>query len=68
MNALDLVRLPDLMKSGQGRPEITIALIDGPVSTGLRELAAANIREVPGRLRGTGIRADTVCGLTGANG
>jgi subtilisin family serine protease len=60
MNALDLVRLPELMKRGQGRPEITIALIDGPVARDLPELAAANIREIPGKLKGTCSRADTI--------
>src|SRR5215469_5958002 len=53
MNALDLVALPDFMKRGQGRAEITIALIDGPVARDLPDLAAATIREIPGKLKGT---------------
>ncbi len=60
MNTLDLVRLPDLMERGQGRPEITIALIDGPVARDLPDLAPATIREIPGTLKGTCSRADTV--------
>ncbi len=60
MGPLELVRLPDLMKLGQGRPEITIALIDGPVARDLPELATAIIREIPGKLKGTCSRADTV--------
>src|SRR5580658_2526082 len=60
MNALDLVRLPELMKRGQGRPEIAIALIDGPVARDLADLAAARIREIPGKLKGICSRADTV--------
>jgi subtilisin family serine protease len=60
MNALDLVRLPELMKRGQGRPEIAIALIDGPVARDLADLAAARIREIPGKLKGSCSRADTV--------
>lgn len=60
MNALDLVRLPELMKRGRGRPEITIALIDGPVARNLADLAATRIREIPGKLKGTCSRADTV--------
>jgi hypothetical protein len=40
MNALDLVRLPDLMKRGQGRPKITTVMIDGPVARNLPDLAA----------------------------
>jgi subtilisin family serine protease len=49
-----------LMKRGQGRPEITIALIDGPVARDLPDLASATIREIPGKLKGTCARADTV--------
>lgn len=60
MNALDLVRLPELMKRGQGRPEITIALIDGPVARDLPDFAATTIREIPGRLKAGCARADTV--------
>ena len=60
MNPLDLVRLPELMKRGQGRPEITLALIDGPITRSLPDLAAATIREIPGKLKGTCARADTV--------
>ena len=60
MNPLDLVRLPELMKRGQGRPEITLALIDGPITSGLPDLAAATIREIPGKLKGTCARVDSV--------
>jgi subtilisin family serine protease len=60
MNPLDLVRLPELMKRGQGRPEITLALIDGPITPGLPDLAAATIREIPGKLKGTCARVDSV--------
>ena len=60
MNPLELVRLPDLMKRGQGRPEVTVALIDGPVASNLPDLASATIREIPGKLNGTCARADTV--------
>jgi subtilisin family serine protease len=60
MGPLELVRLPDLMKRGQGRPEVTIALIDGPVLLDHPDLAGATIREIRGKLRGTCTRADTV--------
>ncbi len=60
MGPLELVRLPELMARGQGRPQITIALIDGPVARDLPDLAAASIREIPGKLKGTCSRADTV--------
>jgi len=60
MTAVQLVRLPELMKLGQGRPEITIALIDGPVVLDHPDLAGSTIRETPGKLRGTCTRADSI--------
>jgi subtilisin family serine protease len=60
MSPLDLVRLPELMKRGQGRPEIVVALIDGPVVLDHPDLAGSTIREIPGKLKGTCTRADTV--------
>ena len=47
---LDLVGLPPLMTRTSGRPEISIGLIDGPVALDHADLAAENIREVPGKL------------------
>jgi hypothetical protein len=41
------------MKRGQGRPEIVVALIDGPVVLDHPDLAGATIREIPGKLKGT---------------
>ena len=60
MRPLDLVRLPGLMQRGQGRPEITVALIDGPVVLNHPDLAGSTIREIPGKLKGTCTRADTL--------
>jgi subtilisin family serine protease len=60
MSPLELVRLGDLMKRGQGRPEVAVALIDGPVAHDLPDLAAATIREIPGKIQGICARADTV--------
>lgn len=70
MSPLEFVRLPDLMKRGQGRPAITIALIDGPVAQNLPDLAGATIREVSGReisgkLKGACARADTIACMHG---
>jgi subtilisin family serine protease len=59
LDPLELTRLRDLMARGQGRPEIGIALIDGPVARDLPDLAAANIQEIPGKLKGSCSRADT---------
>ena len=60
MDCLELVRLPDLMRRGQGRPEITIALIDGPVLLDHPDLTGSTIREIPGRLKGTCNLANSV--------
>jgi len=51
-DCLDLVGLTPLMARTSGRPEIPIALIDGPVALDHPDLAAQNIREVPGKLPG----------------
>ena len=59
MVPLDLVQLTPLMDRTGGRPEVSIGLIDGPVALNLREFALANIREIPGKLRGVCSRADT---------
>jgi subtilisin family serine protease len=60
VSPLELVRLPDLMERSQGRPEIKIALIDGPVALNHPDLAGAAIRELPGKLGGTCTRADAL--------
>jgi subtilisin family serine protease len=57
---LELVRLPDLMERSLGRPEIKVALIDGPVALNHPDLAGAAIQELPGKLGGTCARADTL--------
>jgi subtilisin family serine protease len=48
MNPLDLVRLPQLMKLTLGRPEIAVAMVDGPIAIGHTDLARSSIREVAG--------------------
>lgn len=60
MDARDVVRLPELMRRGKGRPDVTVALVDGPVARDLPEFSAANIREIPGKLNGTCSRSATV--------
>jgi subtilisin family serine protease len=60
MNILDVVRLTDLMKRGQGRPETMVALIDGPIALNHPDLAGAIIREIPGRAKGTCTRGETL--------
>ena len=63
--ALDLVNLPGLMALTEGRPEIAVGLIDGPVARDHPELAAEHIRELPGVLGGAGSRADNVASRHG---
>lgn len=48
------------MKRGQGRPQLAIALIDGPVARDLPDLASAAIYEIPGKLTAACTRPDTV--------
>ena len=62
---LALVNLIPLMEISRGQAETTIALIDGPVATGHPDLAGTNIREIPGRLRGTCERADSMACMHG---
>jgi subtilisin family serine protease len=49
MDPLELVRLRPLMARGQGRPELTLALIDGPIAVDHADFSQARIREIPGR-------------------
>jgi subtilisin family serine protease len=62
---LDLVQLSALMARSQGREEIAIALVDGPVALDHPDLVGAKIREVPGKLLGKCSRADTVACMHG---
>lgn len=60
MTAPNLVRLPALMQRTKGRPDVLVALIDGPVALDLPDLVSATIREVPGKLKGACARTDTL--------
>lgn len=46
---LELVRLPTLMERTQGRPEIGVASLDGPVAVNHPDLVGATIRELRSR-------------------
>jgi subtilisin family serine protease len=50
MNALEVVKLTHLMERTSGRPEIVIALIDGPVLMENPDLWSTNVRRLPGGL------------------
>jgi subtilisin family serine protease len=60
MSPLDLVRLSPLMERSQGRSEIAVALIDGPVVVDHPDLAGATIREIAGQLKGACARPETM--------
>jgi subtilisin family serine protease len=65
LNVLDLVNLTPLMALTSGRPEIVIGLVDGPVVIDHPDLAAENVREIPGRMGGTCARASSLACLHG---
>lgn len=60
MGLLDLVKLTPLMALSEGRPEIVIGLIDGPIIRDHPDLAVASIREVPGKHGSTCARIDSI--------
>jgi hypothetical protein len=65
MGPLDLVNLTRLMERTSGRAEIKVALIDGLVGMKHPDLAAGNIREVPGKLAGACSRASSAACMHG---
>jgi subtilisin family serine protease len=62
MEALELVRLTPLMQLSSGRPEITVALIDGPVWMDRADLWSANVQHLGNHLPATCTRpSSTAC-------
>jgi subtilisin family serine protease len=53
VSPLDLVNLTPLMELTSGSPDIRVGLIDGPIAMDHPDLEVKNIRQIPGRLRGT---------------
>jgi len=53
------------MERSLGRPEIAVAVIDGPVALDHPDLAGATIRELPGRLKATCGLADSAACMHG---
>ena len=45
---MELIELLPLMERTIGRPEVTIGLVDGPVTKGHADFDAQNIRVLPG--------------------
>lgn len=62
---LDLVRLTPLMQLTEGRTDVAVGLIDGPVATAHPHFANSNIREIPGGLTGTCARANSLACMHG---
>jgi subtilisin family serine protease len=62
---LDVVRLTPLMERTRGRPQVTVALIDGPIVIGHSDLPGERIAEIPSRLRGTCARANSAACMHG---
>src|SRR5690242_11984671 len=65
LDPLDVVGLTPLKGRTGGQPEIVVGLIDGPVFLAHPDLADQNIKEVPGKLRGTCAHADSAACLHG---
>jgi subtilisin family serine protease len=62
LRPLDLVRLTALMERTHGRPEIAVALVDGPVSRRVDAIPHGRIRETPGtQVPSCGTPAGAVC-------
>jgi subtilisin family serine protease len=64
-NPLEVVGLTRLMEQSVGRPDVTIALVDGPVAIGHPDLASARIQEVPRSLLGACARASSAACMHG---
>src|SRR6266508_3304249 len=65
METTYVVKLRELMQLTNGRPEIVIGLIDGPVAIGHPEFESQNIREIPGAIAGTCARAESAACMHG---
>jgi subtilisin family serine protease len=65
MGPLELVRLQPLMSRGQGRPEVAVALIDGPVALDHPDLSQSTMKEIPGAVRGSCSRLESVACMHG---
>jgi subtilisin family serine protease len=62
MDCLDLVKLRTAMERTSGSPEVTVALIDGPVMTRHPDLTGEHLREISGSPNTTCVQASsTAC-------
>lgn len=65
MDPLQLVRLRPLMSRSQGRRELAVALIDGPVVLSHPDLSQSTIKELPAALGGSCSRLQSVACMHG---
>jgi len=65
MDPLQVVRLPPLMYRGQGRREVVVALIDGPVALDHPDLSHSTMKEIPGAVGGSCSRLESVACMHG---
>lgn len=65
MAPLDLVKLTPLMAHTSGKPEIVVGLVDGPVAMNHADLAASNMRQIPGKITGTCTKDNSTACLHG---
>lgn len=65
MDPLQLVRLPPLMSRGQGRREVVVALIDGPVAVDHPDLSQSTMKEIPGAVGGSCSRRESMACMHG---
>jgi subtilisin family serine protease len=65
MNTLDLVKLTPLIELTNGRPEIGVGLIDGPVAVDHSGFLGTNIREISGKLSGNCVHITSIACLHG---
>jgi subtilisin family serine protease len=65
MGPLDLVKLTPIMQLTSGRPEIKVALIDGPVAMSHPDLVGQRLQEVSGARGGTCAKASSASCMHG---
>ena len=65
MNPLDLAGLTALMERTEGRPEVVVGLVDGPIAMNHPDLTGDTIREVPGKMSGTCTKTNSAACLHG---
>jgi subtilisin family serine protease len=65
MDPVELVRLLPLMSRNQGRRELSVALIDGPVTLDHPDLAQSKTKVIPTTVRGSCSRVESVACVHG---